>query len=226
MKSRTISLLILFILFSKSVLSESTDFGIWYKLDVKYSLTKKLEVDLSPMIRTFRNGSKIENAFLEAGVSYDLLKYLTIAGAYRFNITLENDGALHNRYKWIGDIKGTGEVGRFEFSGRFRFQRQDKTYFEDTNDKIPDYYGRIKIKTEYKTPSFPINPNISFETFSRMFEAVEKRVDKYRIGLGFEYSLNKKNSFEVEYMYEWDYFPQVKRMNLVVLTYDLKFKRN
>ena len=221
MKSRSLSFPLIFFIFSSFVQGQSTDFGIWYKLDAEYSFTKKIEVDGSAMIRTFNNGSKIETAFLEGSVSYKFNKNLSIAGAYRFNKSLEDDGALHTLHKWIADIKGDTELGRLDLSGRFRFQRQDKTYFEDADDEIPDYHARIKFKTVYKTPSFPINPNISVETFSRLFEATEKRIDKYRISVGFEYSINKKNSFEVEYMFEQDYLPHLKNIHLIVLTYDI-----
>ncbi len=222
MKSRGLSFLFVFFILSPFALCQSTDFGIWYKINAEYSFSKKIEVDGTAMLRTFNNGSKIETAFLEGNVSYKFNKHLSISGAYRFNKNLEDDGVLHTRHKWIADIKGETELGRFDLSGRLRFQRQDKTYFEDADDEIPDYHARMKFKTVYKTHSFPINPSISFETFSRVFEATEKPIDKYRAGVGIEYSLNKKNSFEVEYMFERDFLPHLKNLNLVMLTYDIK----
>ncbi|HUX57641.1 MAG TPA: DUF2490 domain-containing protein [Bacteroidales bacterium] len=222
MKNRRFVVLILVLIVTLPTFSQSDDFGIWYGLNTEYSVKKKLEIDLSAMIRTFNNASDIDEAFLEGGVTYKLNKYLALAGSYRITENLEDNSEYHIRHKLMADIKGNGSLGRFDFSARFRFQRQDKTYFEDANDEIPDYHGRIKIKAEYKTPSFPINPSISFETFYRMFEATEKRFDKHRFAIGIEYKINKKHSLELEYMFERDYFPKLSDINLIVLSYKFK----
>jgi len=222
MKISIILIFLLILISPYSVFSQNKDFGIWYGLNGEHSLGKKLDIELSALVRTFSNASKVEQAFLEGGLSYNFNKWLTASGAYRFTENLENNNEYHIRHKWLADIKGSGDIGNFGFSGRFRFQRQDKTYFEDANDEIPDYYGRVKIKTEYKTPSFTVNPGISFETFSRMFEATDKTIDKYRISLGLVYKINKKNSVELDYMYERDFLPRLIVMDLIYLTYSFK----
>jgi len=210
MKFRRLSFFFLFLILSPFVLSQNTDFGIWYRFNVEHSFGKKLDIKISPSIRTFNNASEIEQAFLEGEVSYKLIKYLSVSGEYRFIEYKGDDARFHIRHRWLAEIKGKGDVGQFDLSGRFRFQRRDKVYFKDDDDKIPDYYGRLRFKTVYKTPSFPINPGVSFETYSRMFEATEKFI------------VNKKNSFEIKYMFERDYLPHLININLIALTYDLK----
>lgn len=222
MKYRSLSFIFFLFGLSPYVLSQSTDFGIWYKFSIEHSLGKKLDVKISPSVRTFNNASEIEQAFFEGEVSYKIIKYLSISGAYRFIEYKGDNSKYHIRHRWLAEIKGKGDIGQFDLSGRFRVQRRDKTYFEDDDDEVPDYHGRLRFKTVYKTPSFPVNPGVSFETFSRIFETSEKFIDKYRFSLGCEYSINKKNSFKIEYMFERDYLPQLMNINLIALTYDFK----
>jgi len=222
MKVRKLYLSLLILILPHPSFGQNDDFGIWYGISGGYSLGKKLGIEASVLIRTNNNASEIEQAFLEGGLSYKFNKWLSSGVAYRFTEYREDNNEFHIRHKWLADIKGSGDIGNLGLSGRFRIQRQDKTYFEDANDKIPDYYLRIKIKAEYKTPSFPVNPNIAFETFSRIFEASEKTIDKYRLSIGFDYKINKNNSVEADYMFERDYFPHLSNTHIVAITYNFK----
>ncbi len=202
--------------------SQEKDFGLWYGFNAEMELAKKLEIDFWGNLRTFRNASKIDEGYGEAGLTYKILKNLSIGGKYRFTMQLEDDDIYHPRHKWIGDIKAKTELGRLEFTGRIRFQRQDKTYFEDEDDEIPDYYTRFKLKTEYKTPSFPINPYASFETFSRVFEQADMTIEKYRLGIGFEYKIGKRQSAELGYLFQRDHQPHLSDISIIELSYNLK----
>jgi len=223
MKFKRLSVSIIILIVPLVSYCQKDDFGIWYGVNAEFAVKKKLEIDLSTMIRTFSNASKMEEAYLEGGITYKFNKYLSVTGGYRFTENIEKDSKFHIRHKWLADIKGKGELGNFSFSGRFRFQRQDKTYITDANDEIPDYHGRIKFKSIFKTPSFPINPYISFETFIRMFEASEKRFDKYRLGFGLEYKINKNNSLEAGYLFERDYLPHLSNMHITSVSYNISF---
>jgi predicted porin len=206
------------------VFSQNNDFGIWYGVNAEYSLKKKLSFTLETEVRTFNNASEIGEVFLEGGAGYKFNKHLSAAGSYRITNNLENDNEYHIRNKWMAELKGDESIGHFNFSGRFRFQRQTRTYFESIYDKFPRSYGRIRLKAEYKTPSFPINPYIYFETFFRMFEQSEKRFNKDRYAIGFEYKLTKRQSVEAEYFFQRDYLPHISGINIISLEYNLKFK--
>lgn len=206
------------------VYGQVNDFGIWYGVNADYSFRKKLVVSLETQVRTFDKASEISEGFIEGGLGYKFNKHLTVAGFYRLTENLENDNEYHIRHKWIAEIKGDESIWHFNFSGRFRFQRQDKTYFESIYDEFARYYGRLKFKAEFKTPSFPVNPYISFETFFRMFETTERRFDKDRYSIGLDYKLSKKQSVQAEYIFQRDYLPHVSGINIISLEYDLKFK--
>lgn len=218
-------LLFVFILIfcSSLIYSQEKDFGIWYNLNSTTRLTKKLDLDFSLNLRTFNRAAKVDEGYTEIGLSWNLLKFLAFAGSYRLTEKLEDDSKYHIRHKWLADIKGTGDVGNFSFSGRFRFQRQDKIYIENSEDEIPDYYGRIRFKAKYNIKSFPLDPYLSYETFFRMFEYSEKRFDKNRFSVGAEYKINKKNSVEAAYLFQRDYLPHLSDISIISISYNFKF---
>ncbi len=224
MKStRLILCLVAFIYF----LPESTycqgDFGIWYELNGEYSLTKKLDINLSADLRTFNNASKIDQAYLEPGVSYKLNKYLGFASSYRITNFLEDNSEYHIRHKWFEDVKVYYPLKHFSFSARFRLQIQTRTYLKHPEDRTTDYEGRIKLKVQYNIPKFPVNPYLSIESFSQLYENSQQLIGKYRFTAGLEYKIFKKQSVEAEYIYQRIYLPHLSGMNILSLKYNIKF---
>jgi hypothetical protein len=223
MKIRRLSICIFVFVLSQLVYSQSDDFGIWYGLNAEFSLNKKLDINVSTMIRTFNNASKMEQAFLEGGVSYKFNKYLSMACSYRVTDNLEDDSEYHIRHKWFADVKGSLPLENFTFSARFRFQVQTKTFYEDEEDKIPDYHGRIRLKVIYKIPQFPVNPYLCIESFSPLFENSDRVIDKNRFTSGFEYKIAKKHSIDAEYIFERDFLPHLSDMHIISINYTIKF---
>jgi hypothetical protein len=216
-------ILILLLVCNASISFSQDDFGIWYSVTAEKKLVKNLGLDLDANVRTINNASKIEEAFFDIGLSYNLNKYLSAAVSYRFTEFKEKDELFHPRHKWFADLKGKLPLGNFDFSARLRFQQRYKTYFRDQNDKESKEAGRIKLKILYNIPSFPVNPYLSSELFFPMFTQSERSVEKNRFMAGIEYKIAKKHSFDLEYMFQRDYFPHISDINIVSFCYNLKF---
>ena len=223
MRCRIFITCFLLLLVQRSVFSQNSDLGIWYEINGEYSLNKKIDLTATGMLRTFSNGTKLEQAFLEFGTSYSFNKYLSVAAAYRLTNFLENNYEYHIRHKWFADIKGSYSINKFAFSTRFRFEIQKRTYFEKESDKLPEYDGRIKFKVMYKIPKFPVNPYISVESFSPMFENSDVLIAKARYATGLEFKINKKNYIESDYIFQRVYSPHVSIMHIISLSYTFKF---
>ena len=202
--------------------SQEKDFGIWYGVSAEHKLSGKLIIDLSADIRTFNNASKIEEAFLEGGVTYSINKYASIAGSYRLTDNIENNNSYYFQHKFFLDLKGNLPLGDFSFSGRLRFQTRTKTYFKDESEDHPDYTGRIKLKVVYKTPTFPVNPYLYYESFSPMFSDKTKTIEKERLGAGLDFSIAKHHSASIEYIFQRDFLPHLSDINVISITYNIK----
>ncbi len=208
---------------ASAVYSQDTDFGLWYEVKAEKSLNKKFEITGSVMVRTFEDASIIEEAFTEIGASYRLNKYIGFALSYRIGNYLEDDDLYHIRHKWFGDIKGSLPAGQFVFSARLRLQMIARTYIEDEKDDRAEYDGRLRLKAVYKIPDFPVNPYLSFETFSPVFRNEGRLIDKSRSAVGLEFKITSKHYLETEYVYQRDTYPNLSILNIISLSYTFKF---
>jgi hypothetical protein len=205
-----------------SLSAQDKDFGIWYGASVKKGISNKFDFAASGMLRTFQKASKVEQGFLETGLAYKITKNIDAEISYRLTSALENDSKYHFQHKAFLDLKGDVKLSNFTFSGRLRFQTRVKTYLEYYTDKFPDYTGRFKVKTLYRTQSFPLNPYVYYESFSPMFANSERLIGKNRFSFGLEYKISKMHSVEVEYIYQRDYLPKLSDINIISLNYNLK----
>jgi hypothetical protein len=213
----------LLLLIAGSLFAQESDFGLWYEVNAEKSLGKKFDIDGTVMVRTFDNASTLDQAFFELGASYNLNKYLGFSGSYRIGNYLEDDDLYHIRHKWFADIKGSLPAGHFVFSARLRLQIMARTYIEDADKDKAEYDGRLKLKCVYKIPDFPLDPYISFETFSPVFRNEGTLVDKSRSTIGLEIKITKKHLIETEYIYQRDKYPHLSVLNIISLGYTFKF---
>lgn len=224
MMMTTKKLLLFILLISASSISfAQDDFGIWYSVAAEKKLVKKLELNLDVNVRTYDKASKVEEAFFDIGLNYKFNKYLSAAVLYRFTEFREDDDLYHPRHKWFADLKGKLPLGDFDISARLRFQQRYKTYFEDENDRESKEIGRVKIKTLYNIPSFPVNPYVSAELFFPMFTKTTRYVEKNRFMSGIEYNISKKHTAGLEYMFQRDYLPHISDINVISVNYEIKF---
>lgn len=203
--------------------SQKNDFGIWYSISAEKDVVKNLELDVDLNVRTFKDASKIEEAFLDIGLTYKFSKFLSVAAGYRFTEFMEDDDTFHPRHKWFTDLKGKVTFGDFDISARLRYQQRYKTYFEDENDKESKKIGRTKLSILYDIPSFSLNPYVSAELFFPVFLETSRTIEKSRLTAGFEYNFSKKHSVEAEYLFQRDNYPKLLEMNIISLNYKLKF---
>lgn len=213
----------LLIVTTSSLYSQESDFGVWYNASIEYDLTKKIEIQLDPALRTYDKASKIEEFFLETELSYKITKFISVAGSYRITNNIEEDGKFHLRHKWYAGVKGSVDIWIIDLSGRLRFERRYKTYFEDEEDKIPDSYTRLKAKAVFKTPSFPLNPYISAELFFPVNKEPDNVIDKKRFAGGVRYKVSKNHHIDLEYMFQRDFHPRLKNEHIVSVGYKLEF---
>lgn len=205
------------------IFCQDNDFGIWYGIDAEHKLVKKLDLKLSSQIRTFNNASQIDQALIEGGLEYKINDYLSAAGSYRFTGKLEDDSRYHIRHKWFAEMKGSLPLNDFTFSARLMLQIMQRTYIEEEDDEIPKYAGRMKLKAEYDIPKFPLNPFLSVESFTPLFEQSEVLIDKERFATGFAYKMNKKHGLEISYILERYSLPETLFYHIVSLKYELSF---
>ena len=219
---RSFPLFLILFLISFSANSQTKDFGIWYSAGGSMALTRSIDFKMEGDIRTFQNASKIDEGFGEAGLSLQVFKFLSVAGSYRLTSKFEDDGNYYLRHKFFLDIKGKANLGRFGFSCRLMDEHQVKTYIKHTDDEFPDDFFRLKLEANYNIAKSKIEPVIYYESWSKLFEGTEKTIEKYRLSAGATYKINKKNKIGISYIFQRDYLPHLKDINIISLSYDFK----
>lgn len=208
--------------FSYLASAQKKDFGVWYEVSAEHELIKNLDIELSGAVRTFKNGGKIDNKFLEAGIQYKFSKNFTTTASYRLISKYEDDKEYHLRHKWFMDFRGILPVNNFEFSARLRFQGTTRTYIEDNEGSGSRYFGRLRLKAIYDSPSFFINPFIYAESFTPVFSDYDKKIGEYWLSSGIEMKITSKQKFELEYIYQRDMIPKIKDLHVLSLNYSIK----
>jgi hypothetical protein len=216
-------LFLLLLLAAGTVYAQDNDFGLWYEVNAEKSVNKKFDISGTIMVRTFDNASILDQAYFEIGASYDLNKYIGFAGSYRIGNYLDDDDYYHIRHKWFADIKGSLPLKHFVLSARIRLQLLARSYVEDKSDDREEYDGRLKLKGEYKIPDFPVNPYLTFETFTPLFRNDGNLIEKSRSTIGFEYKISKKHIINTEYIYQRDEYPHLSILHIISLGYTFKF---
>jgi hypothetical protein len=205
------------------VLSQDDDFGIWTGLESRHSITSRLDLELSGSFRTFTNSTTIDEIFAEGGLQYRFSRYFAVYGSYRLTDKYEDDSQYYLRHKLFLALKSSVPTGNITFSGRLMLQRTSNTYIEDDTDLTPYYTGRLKLKSYYNVPSFPLNPYIYAETFAPVSSGSGLTIGRNRFSGGMEFKINKKNSLELEYIFQRDYQPHLTDEHIISLNYKVKF---
>ena len=217
------ALLILLILVAGIAYSQDDDFGLWFGVDVNHEIIKKMDAEFSGALRTFNNSSQIEETFLEGGLQYNFKKYISLSGSYRLTSRVEDDSKYYFRHKLFLGLKATIPSGNFLLSGRAMIQRTTKTYIEDEEDLSAYYYGRLKLRTEYDFPAFPVSPYIYYEPFIPVFSDSGFQIDRNRFSAGAKLKITVKSSLEAEYILQRDFQPHISDKNIISFNYKINF---
>jgi hypothetical protein len=224
MMNRKLITCILFLIFSAHFAnSQDNDFGIWFDINSEHRIIKRLYLDLSGSVRTFKNTSNVDEYFAEGGVSYKLNRYFSFGSSYRIINKLEDDSEYYLRHKIFAYIKASVTAGRFDFSGRIMYQRTVQTYIEDDNDLIPKNVARFRLKTVYNFPSFPAKPYLYVEPFFPVFNDKDLQIRKYRTSAGLEIKITPESSIEAGYIYENYNKSNVTDMHIFSVEYNFRF---
>ncbi len=223
MMIRKSTIIILLVLLPAVLAGQKTDYGIWYEVRAEKKIVKGLRFDLEASMRTDRNASHIEEFYLEPGLRFKFNDYVAAGVYYRFIEQEEKDDKYHPRHRYIAQVKGTlPKVYRFTLAARYRMQVQNKTFINDVEDEEPLWGQRFRLELEYDVKGMPIKPYANVEAQRLLSVPTETTIDKWRYMIGAEYTVNKKHTFGLEYIYNESRVTKPAYMNLLGVTYSIR----
>ena len=175
-----------------------------------YKPIKKLKLELSPEFR-FNNNFFLDKYFIEAGLEYKLLSFLSLGAGYRFiaNTRQEKETEYLQRYT----LNGTFKKKWNRFTPSFRIRYANYSDEDDYNELL-----RYKANLEYNIPKSKIAPFVSTEAFQSINGS---DFYKIRYSIGIDYKLFKKNYLTVSYKLDY-YLNEYKNNHILCIGYKIK----
>lgn len=197
-----------FILFSQEV-ENVMETRISPQLFFKIDAIDDLEFSIAPELR-FDNEFKIKRVFLENGIEYKVVKFLSLSAAYRFIISNDNGHRrILNYISLSANIKE--KINRFKVGLRIRYSN----YADDDNVGDNNNFIRFRTSVDYDIKNCKLRPNIGAEIFSPIND---KQPYKYRYSAGVSYKVSNKNSISVGYRLDY-YLKEYKNKHIAVIGY-------
>ncbi len=189
-------ILLLFCTFTVSF-AQVNDFELWSGVQLRKKITKKLRVSFEEEIRFNENISDIKKFYSEISLSYRLNKYIRFAARYRFTENKTLLSYYSTRHRIMADISLRYRISRLTVAYRARYQTKYIDIYSSETGFVPQNHSRNKLSLKYNIRKNPVSPFISSELYYQLNNPEGNRLDKLRNTAGFEYNINKKNSFDI-----------------------------
>ena len=169
------------------------DAQLWFRLDVERKLTDRLEGSLTQEFRLDENFQQTRAVLTRADLTYELNDFVRLYTQYRFSLRPNND--ILFRHRIAGGVKLKYSIKPINLSFRSGVQREYERL------ELPESYWRNKFQIKYSRKKQPWRP-FAFTEWFYNFSYDGYRFDKYRIGIGTDYRLNKRQQLTVRYFYQ------------------------
>jgi hypothetical protein len=170
------------------------------RLGIEYdkSVVPKLTVESKAQMRKNLNLSPGIYAIIQAGMSYELLKGISLSGTLRYSTATgesdeENIDEINEKIRYTADLKLKTRQFKNDITLKNRLRYQHSAILNE-NDKD---YIRDKFSVEYRLTRV-MQPYVAFEPY---FILTQKKIRKLRIYLGSDLELFN-NEFELCFILE------------------------
>ncbi len=195
---RSLLLVVSIFAICNTVYCQSNDLVLWNGFALDYKIADPLTVSLKNQVRLNNNISQFKTAFTNLSFTYKINSPLRVTAGYRLSLTLKE-----NRHRFYGGFAYRHKVKsiRTTFQGRLRYQH---TIEGNERPRDPDRYVRPKIQAKYDVKGQPIVLFVGAETWYS-FTRPEYEFDRYRLQMGIDYELSKRNSVSLVYNYQHEF---------------------
>ena len=169
------------------------DYQNWTKISFEKKLPFSLKLELTQGLRLENQLSTINQAFFEISVSYKVSSNLRVNIPYRYSVY---EDKIKHRLSFGASYQYSFKPVSLKYRLKiYRLYENGESLGEDGNplgDLIRNKFT-IKYKTDKK-----VTPYIS-EEFFHLYNIVNNPLNEYRVSLGIEINLARKNSMSLFY---------------------------
>lgn len=199
------------------------DFGIWTSIGVKKALVSNLNGEVEAEFRTRDGFGDVDRWTLSAGLDYKIFSFLKVDAGYKYirnhheNETTQKGNYIpaywQNKHRVYLSLTGKVRWDRLEFSLRERYQYTHRAAlsvpkYDDEGFRVSDeeitgkgkHVLRSRVQVEWNIRRSSFTPYVSCELFNSLSDDWE--YEKTRLTVGTQYKINKRNAFNVFYLYQ------------------------
>ncbi|WP_173074047.1 DUF2490 domain-containing protein [Tenuifilum thalassicum] len=185
-------------------------------MQLEKKVLNNLAISIEPELR-LDNSFKPSSYLLQAGLGYKIAPWMKLGAFYRFDAEQNENSSFSYMNRFAFDMSFMHKISRFTPKARVRFS--NFTDFDSSTDDKSNYM-RYKFGTSYNIKGSKLNPFLSVELYQKMENGL---INKARYSFGTEYTLNKRNSIELKYSYDYR-FKNLNNTHILELKYSLNFK--
>lgn len=197
---------ICFLIFGSSLYAQRTkvtqDFGGWFSIALEKEIINELYLTVEKEGRFEKNISKLDEHFLQVGISYEKIEFLRLEADLRFTEKIKGENVYEKEYRYNFDITLIKEINRFKGLYRIRYQNDDKDFFNYKTIDEEEHNIRNRLEVRYNVPKIKLEPYVNSEIFYEFDKELDPIFSKYRILLGARYDINKNNQLKLFFMLE------------------------
>ncbi len=196
---------------SISFAQKSKDAGMWLTLSLQHPIAKKLNITLDQELRIKENYQRINLFYTNVGLSYRVNKFLKIEPTYRSIQKKQFEGYYSYRHRFMLDVIVKKKLSKFTMAERVRYQTEVADFYTSKKGMLAEQFLRFKTDLKYSL-SEKITPYISCELRYQIHSPkgdgpnYDNGFHRIRNVAGIEYQVNKKNSINLYYLIQSEYY--------------------
>ena len=169
---------------------------LWTSVDAATSLTKKLSIDATAEFRWQQFGTPLKTGFGEVGMSYKIIKPLSVGLSYRLSQRSRQTGffTIHTCAATLGYRY---KIGDFRIAYRNKFTTGKDTYTTSVEDLRWHCTDRNRIKISYYKKGTLLAPSVFIESFNEISAQERYSLSELRYGAGLDFILYRGYSVGV-----------------------------
>ncbi len=198
--------------------------------ELRYYPTRNLKLSIEQQLRFDDNISVFDKTYTEINARYRFWNQLDLGIGYRYIFLNDNHGqeqGIEKYYRIHYYISHQFEFNRFEMKNRIKFQNR-KEILDNSIDCLEEIRNcwRVKSSLNYNIKRCKFDPFLSAEIFLPTNQWENKLHNRYRLSIGADIKLSKKQKISVEYMFDHEiksWNPEI--FHIIQINYIFSIKR-
>ena len=183
--------------------ADNQTFESWNALQIQYSPTDKLSLDIETQLRLKSMGDTYNMSFIQLEAQYEPQPYIEVGVGYRNFDRLDDIGKQqgHEKFnRFYGYVQAKKSFERFDI--RFRLQHQVRNQLDNSESPKDNSRWRYKLSSIYNIPNWALDPRFSIEFFMLDELYSVEAYDKFRLSLGSKKRLSDTSALSFKYLFE------------------------